>query len=681
MYRPDETSVDSIGPRLGLIRDGAIKSYNPKTGKVKVVLVLGRGDTFNREIECDLPMAWMGQDGEFSGGYPGQGAAVRCMMGQGGEWTVVSYVLADGKIGDDNTATATSFERNQLAAFTPGRYLTQVDNNIRVLLDPEIGIQIGSPNDRIHADPKLGILSNNFDFNMAFTEASLSVNGPLMRDRASNSNRNQTSSALTSHGYQSSLKEIGLDPYADPGDNFFRNPVYAEVRSRVYEFVNSFGFTNDQEEIELYSTETLPALSRDFNRAESRADVLSLSQDTPNLLWESVMGTVADVYGNLLDINRNVLPMGLIESLRFKDNPGADQQAEVFQSLREQNRKTLAYHLELNAQKDGDVSVSDQTDYGRQRSRFFVDIDKEGQIKINIPASSEVGNVALPGVRYENYSEIFGVENDEPKGRLLRNNANRDVFIDDNSVGYVSLQSDSNEELESFAAPTDWIKEELIKLGTMFHDIGRTLQATYNPGTTDDDGNFTPVDPIAQIQGYESVINTFPKVEPVVSESVIVAGEGANAGGRSLTLNLDGSVNCSIGANTVDRQSLWLDTAGGMVANVGRDRNNISLAAGFDGDVLFEIGGTAVGGDSRFTDINNGSREATLEIRMIAGGRIAVFRMSPTGFYMHHPGDIDIVAEGNLRIKSLASTIIDGETVQILDNNGILINRERNRSI
>jgi len=631
------------------------------------VLVLARGDTFDKEVECDLPMAWMGQSGEFSGGFPSQGSAVRCMMSQGGEWSIMSYVLADGKIGDDNTATLTSYDRNRLAAFQPGRYLTQVDNNIRVFLDPDIGIQIGGPNNRIHADPELGILSNNFDTNMAFTEASLSIDGPLLRDRASNSNRDQTASAMTSHVYQTSLKEIGLDPYGDPGDAFYRNPVYNESRQRILEYRRDAGFTNDATERELYLTQTLPELPEEFDRRESRADVLSLSQDAPNYLIEKIEGTVSDLYGNLLDINRSILPMGLVESLRFKDNPGRDQQAAVFEGLREQNRKTIALHYELNAQKDGPVEITDQTDYGRQRSRFYFDIDKEGQIKANVPASSETGNVPLL-TRYENYSEIYGRVNDEPTSRLLRNNDTQDIFLDEHGVGYVALKSNS-EELESYASPTDWISKNQIKLGTAFHDIGNTLQETFN----------TDEDPIVPFNDFESVINSFPKVPPVVSDSVIVSGDGANAGGRSLTLNMDGSVNWSIGANTVDRQSLWLDMAGGMVANVGRDNNNISMAAQFDGDVLWQIGGTAVGGDSRFTT-NNGLREAILEIRMIAGNRIAVWRMSPTGLYVHHPGDIDMVAEGNFRIKSLASMIVDGETVQILDSDGFLINRKQNTS-
>lgn len=674
-YRPEETTVNAVGPKMGLVRDGAVKGFNKSTGKVKVVLILGQSDTFDKEIECDLPVAWMGQNGEFSGGYPSQGSAVRCMMGQGGEWTIIGYSLADGILNGGTSASVSSYDRSLLSGLQEGRYLTQVENNIRVLLDPDTGIDIGSPGEKVKADPGLGILSNNFRNNMVFSEATMGLSGPLYRDRASNSNRDTTGSSLSSHVYQTSLTRIGLDPYGEAGENFFRNPVYAENRSRIYEFINSFGFTNDSNEVTLYENQRLPSLESDFDRRDSRADTLSLSQDAPNYLIEKIEGTVADVYGNLIDINRSVLPMGLVESLRFKDNPGPDQQAEVFQNLREQNRKTIAVHYELNAQKDGDIDVFNKDDYGRQRSRFFMDIDKEGQIKLNVPASSETGNVALL-TRYENYSEIYGTENDEQKSSLARNNTNQDIFLDEHGVGYVSLKG-GTEELESYASPTDWNTGNQIKLGTAFHDIGSTLQSTFNP--TDDDGN--PADPIKEFNNHQSVINTFAKVDPVVSDSVIVSGDDANAGGRSLTMSLDGSANISVGANTVDRQSIWLDTAGGNVVTLGRDLNNISLAANCDGDVLIEMGGTAVSGDSRFDSANNASREAILEIRMIAAGRIAVWRMSPTGIYVHHPGDIDIVAEGNMRLKSLASMIIDGETVQILESDGQLITRKPNRTL
>ena len=55
--------------------------------------------------------------------------------------------------------------------------------------------------------------------------------------------------------------------------------------------------------------------------------------------------------------------------------------------------------------------VFPDADYGRQRSRFFIDIDKEGQFKLNVPASSEKGNVPIL-TRYENYSTINSFEED-----------------------------------------------------------------------------------------------------------------------------------------------------------------------------------------------------------------------------------------------------------------------------
>jgi hypothetical protein len=59
---------------------------------------------------------------------------------------------------------------------------------------------------------------------------------------------------------------------------------------------------------------------------------------------------------------------------------------------------------------------------------------------------------------------------------------------------------------------------------------------------------------------------------------------------RSGQVNLDGSLELNIGANTIDRQSLWLDTAGGIVGNVGRDLNNNSLILGMDGNAFVQVG-------------------------------------------------------------------------------------------
>jgi len=63
-------------------------------------------------------------------------------------------------------------------------------------------------------------------------------------------------------------------------------------------------------------------------------------------------------------------------------------------------------------------------------------------------------------------------------------------------------------------------------------------------------------------------------------------------GGVSANVNLEGSLEMSVGGDNVDNKSLILDTAGSLVMWLGKDKNNRSLIFQSDGDVLFNIGGS-----------------------------------------------------------------------------------------
>ncbi len=61
--------------------------------------------------------------------------------------------------------------------------------------------------------------------------------------------------------------------------------------------------------------------------------------------------------------------------------------------------------------------------------------------------------------------------------------------------------------------------------------------------------------------------------------------------GVSANINLEGSLEASIGADSADKKSITLDTEGGAVMWFGKDANNRSLSVQTDGDALFNIGG------------------------------------------------------------------------------------------
>lgn len=666
-----------IGPTAGLAVEATVKEIDFNRGTVRLVINLARSDVVDRVHDAPIPAAWTGAAGEFAGGYPAVGSTVLATQGQGGRWSILSYAPSNGVFGDRNTNSIRSFRQNRMSAFKPGRHLIQVKNNIRHITDPDIGFQFGDPDQFVHSDPARGIHSNTFDSNMAFTEAHRFIIGPVYRDINANATRNVSGSALSSHDYQNSLVKIGLDTRTRTGDSFTRNPAFNESREVVYEFENSFGFTNDSEEDSIYDGIEIPDSPNYFPRTSSRADTLSLSLIEPNQLIETIKGTVVDIYGNIVDLNRSIIPNGIIESLSLRENEG--NESETFKSLREQSRKSIAYHFEINARKESapsvgadllDLFLDDSSDYSRLRSRFSFDIDKEGQFKMNVPSSSETGNVGLT-VRNENYSAVAASTNDNDPREFVRNVDNQDVFVDSFGKGYVSISGSSDAGLEGFAAPTDRITGRPIKLGTVFHNIENTLilhsldqpVPLYKP----------------------SKLNQIKPVASIVSPEIVVSGPNANAGGRSGTITLDGMLNMSIGANTVDRQSLWLDLQGGMVTNAGRDKNDVSWSGKFDGDIFVEIGGTTPSDDSRFSDLNNSYKPGVLDIRVHSGNNQHVLRIDESGLRVYSFGEVDIVSNGDMRFKSVAGDMFfDAEGIYFYANDrktGRKVIRNPGRSI
>jgi len=648
-----------IGSNLALVREATVKDYDLANGLVRIVIDLAKGDAFSRVHDMPIPASWTGPSGEFAGGLPVVGAALRVAMTQGGAWAALAYTPNTGLVGNKESIAVSGFRTNVMSALQPGRHLIQVKDNIRHIVDPRIGVVFGDPTQNVQADPKASILSNTFENNMAFTEANRAVIGPVFRDIQANATRNVSGSALSSHEYQYSLTEIGLDPRTLAGDSFTRNPGFNESREIVYEFRNSFDFTDDLTERKIYDNELLQSAPSYFPRTQSRADALSLSLIEPNQLIETIKGTVVDIYGNVVDLNRTVLPSGVVSGLSFGNNE--QSAADTFSKLREQTRKSIAYHFEINARKSElptidnlDLFIDDNADYSRNRSRFFFDVDKEGQFRLNVPASSETGNIGLT-VRHENYSTISASTNETDPRALVRNIDNQDIFLDSFGIGVIGLKG-SSEELAGFVAPVDRITGNQIKLGTVFHDLSNTL-------------NFHAIaKPIPQYP--QSILNTIPPVTKLFEPEIIVSGDGANAGGRSGTITLDGHLSFNIGANTSDRQSLWLDMAGGAVTNFGRDTRDVSWAGRFDGDVLLQVGGPTINSDSRFINLNNGDRNGTFDLRIFMNNGMHILRIDQHGISCFTPGRLDLVADQDVRIMSRRGNMyLGGENVYFYPDN------------
>lgn len=665
------TSEIAIGKVPGLLRLGTIIDFDPDFLKVQVYIggfkeYNAIKQDFNNTISAQLPINYFSAVGSmFAGGYPHLGTPVIMGQGESGQWYIVGVLAKD--VAGLNTS------HPQVPGLEPGVYHIQANDNTFIRLSQDEGIALGEHGNSLNLDTQRDIISHTFDNTYTFTEASRTIEGIIRRDIEPNT-KYAPSLREESLDYNDQLKIIGLDPIAKENwsniGSSIRNPSRTEKRETIYEFGRSFNVLSNDQELLSYKDSKNINLANIIDRRKGRADALSLSLIAPNYLMETIKGTVVDLYGNLLDINRSVIPIGQTDKLsikKIKNNLEENSPlGNIFDNIKTLERREIAYHFEINAKKDllGAPDVTDQTNYARERSRFFIDIDKEGIFKLNVPASSETGNIPFL-TRYENYSTINpNPDTKDPNDLVVSQNA-QDIliesFIGDNAVVEVIDELDGN------ASPIDRFSSEgspkYIKHGTVYHNISDTCKTFQNNSIV-----------------YERTVTTnlasgrVVNKKDIVSKKVIISGDDANGGGRSGSINFDGSLDINIGANTVDRHSLWLDLQGALIANIGRDNNsnNISAALQFDGEVLVQSGGSTPKLDTRFIDVNlnNGNKPGVIDLRVITqSGKINVIRIDNEGISIHSESRIMMYANGDMMFRSTGAIHIDGEQVVINNRN------------
>jgi len=691
MYRYND-STDLFDESVGLLKRGTIKGYNEKTGMMQVELHTAPAMSSNSPIDVPCPHSMFYNNGLFIGTFPDPETPVVVAQGSGNQWYFVSFLA------ENIPEYVPSLDWGEIL-------ITSNYGKTKITLDKNEDIIIGADKSRIHLNTSSSLFSVNFQDEYHFTQSGRQINGLVRRDLRLNDKISQ-SLKLENDLYQSQLFVIGMDPSTSPNiaSGSSKNPPFVEQREMIYEFQYYADIADDLYESSLYSDKNpVPKAYNFINRRTARTDTLSLTLASPNYLMETVKGTVVDIFGNILDLNRVPLPIGTGQNT-INAKKSTDK-VQSFLKIKELERKSIAYHFELNARKDLSgknttkantdivalLDIESNADYARNRSRFFIDIDKEGQFKINVPASSEKGNVPLL-TRYENYS-TFGASN--PDAFEYRDD-NLDIFLDSFASPHVNRNSNdvipqdsSNRgsitimDGDAVATPIDRITKQPIKHGTAYHDILNTCyshsQVMFLQYQNDDLPLSTiDVDAITEQNNAE----TGPDLNHIVTSTIKTSGDDANAGGRSGSINLDGSLELNIGANTIDRQSLWLDMAGGIVSNIGRDLKSRSLAMNMDGDVYIQVGGVGVSTDSRFTGPNapyNGYKGAVIDIRVLQDGlQATMIRIDKTGIQILTPSFVRMHASQGMKITSDADISIEAENL-ILQNR--LVQKETGGSI
>ena len=529
----------------------------------------------------------------------------------------------------------------------------------------------------------LYVRSNNV---YSFSEAGRTIEGVIRRDKSETEDPNDTNTLnfLNGAGYDYNLTDIGRTPDDEVSMRSsqiskitIRNPALTEKHSIVYEFADSFGVRDLISESAAIAKAVSPGTNTSealvdpaSDRDNRRTDSLDLDLVNYNHLIEHTEGTVVDIYGNILDINRHKIEVpGVGASGGHIDA----KLSHIYSYL----RRSIKYHLELNARKDvtGVTLPILNTSYNaKEYGKWSVDVDGEGLTKINIPASSETGNIPVLG-RYVNSRDPQSPESGAwrdpqlidvrllPFGAISTNNGT-------NSIAGAQIANGSYEPV----LVADGYFDGYAAIGTAHHNILTIAPSIFSAGklaSPDPAAKLPSVGPIT-LQVDNSILDLQPG-------QTYQTNPNANAGGRSLNANLDGSVEISIGADTVDRKSLVLDLAGGVVSHYGRDINGRSLIHQTDGDVLIQVGGQGISSDARFTDgYDIANRPGRIEIHLNRPGKPSqVIIIDEDGMTINIDGNIVMASTGDFSISAGANLLLDGRQIYTYGPVDTSINSDR----
>jgi|7_EtaG_2_1085326.scaffolds.fasta_scaffold05470_2 hypothetical protein len=471
-------------------------------------------------------------------------------------------------------------------------------------------------------------------------------------------------------------KDIPMDLTTFP--RFPRNPRRSEYVLKINEYCEQSNFSGFDDESKMHSgTETLATASDTLSRDRKPGNCLRMHE---NELIEVIAGNLIDINGNILDINYNNVVLGASGYVYTESDDRPDNELYAIET-KLKSRREIGYHFQLSTN-----TVSEEKSKSNSAANFIFDVDKEGVLKVNIPSSSDTGNVPFSSsanfvgsgdtisVSHANPSRIepvpvslwsnvitkkdeesgdvegvrtvFGEARDviypntlqttRETGVLFSNNEREKYFPDTpSSVGADSIRVNITKYHNMYAAAERLIANTIQ--GFDFLTMPRPLEGVNPKGyqfevrddrkygdddtVTDDTKKIknmsimyvAPAKPAINPGGYISVAGNQRKSYPIYSNTFstdTVEGKAkkeradfdnkatVSPGGRSASINLEGSIDMSIGQDHHDKKSMVLDMAGSMVAWFGKDRNGRSLILQTDGSVLVNVGGSYGVGDS-----------------------------------------------------------------------------------
>ena len=612
-----------------------------------------------RSFKCPVPHPFVQGGGGFLVGLQ-PGATVLVSEAPAEQKFVVGFVALKKDYFEQEGLDGSVLYNTPIPELAEGEILikSNVSNSsIDFLPEGNIMIDVGAGNSE--ADLELSSISktmyarvkNKYDF----TEAGRQIEGIVKRDKNKSEDESIANSMdlLSSDIYDDFLSQIGRSPTDEVQNrtttiirDFVRNPALVEKRQITYEYADSFGVRNISAEASAMMSTSNTIGSENLvkpigRRPDRRTDVFNLNMFNYNHLIERIEGTAVDIYGNVLDINRNIVKIPDVTTLDTKKG-----NADSLKNLYRYMRRSIKYHMEINSRKElnGDEPSRKTDAYARDHSRWSIDVDGEGLTKVNIPASTNTGNIPLL-TRYVN-----SVPTDSG-GNILSDDRESGSYRDEGFIDVKGIQFGAKNDgygpfvgqkiTNSEYSPRTFDKKTIATAGTAYHDLINIAPLIFSSGKL---RNPNPS------EGAKSV----PPVSRTINNKI--GSNSANAGGKSVHANLDGSMELSIGADNIDGKSLIMDLQGAALSHFGKDKNGRSLIHHSDGDVIIQVGGEGID--------DTGERPGRVEIHLARGDGVPQkLIIDENGITLDIQGNAVFSSTGDFTVSSGGRLLLNGELI------------------
>ncbi len=213
--------------------------------------------------------------------------------------------------------------------------------------------------------------------------------GDIYRGAESSGDESVSSSGLVPHELACDIrppgKRRGLFPGCEAAETAYagniRNPAIPQYRIVINSVSETSMYKGMDKEAALANKKAPMRFDEEKElRAISSSNSLHLE---PFQLIEIIGGNVVNSRGELLDPNYNVIKIGDATGMPVKPS------VKEYEKYRILTSRSLGYHFQVATN-----SVSSKT--GNDVDNFTFGIDKEGVMKLNVPKSSNAGNILYP---------------------------------------------------------------------------------------------------------------------------------------------------------------------------------------------------------------------------------------------------------------------------------------------